>query len=166
MDLTTITGRETVGASAATSSGTTVTASGTANAKGTWVELDASTAADACWITVLVGPNGFTGRFLVDVGLGAGGAEAVLLPDLHFDGNATGNHPAAYRFPVAIPAGSRVSARCQCSTASGTVNVAAVLDQGDNAGLGGTGDVAAYGASAADERAREAHRKLSPADRL
>ena len=152
MDLTTITGHETAGANAVNSQGTSVSAPGTANTKGTWVELIASTAQAASWLSVLIGNPGNSGRYLLDVGVGAGGSEAVLLPDLHYD-YSLGAHKAyvEYRFPVAVAAGSRLAARCQSSQAtSAGLKVVAILGQGPNAGLAGAGGVHAYGVSAAD----------------
>jgi hypothetical protein len=151
LDLSAITGYEVIGAVPGSSAGTVVTAAGSANTEGAWVELVASTAAEASWIEVVLAvPTGT--RFLVDIGTGGAGAEAVLLPDLHTDSaNSTSSGiTAVYRFPVAIPAGTRIAARCQSGNASATVQVMAVLGQGDPGALAAPGGVVAYGASAAD----------------
>ncbi len=108
---------ETGGAVTGSSTGTTITASGTANTKGSWTQLIASTSKRAVAITVSLA-WGMGVDMLVDVGTGAAGSEVVLLPNLL--------HPAAgprlthFVFMIQIPSGTRVAARCQSPTASAT----------------------------------------------
>lgn len=151
LDLSLVTGHETIGSDAAASGGVVVTASASSNTKGAWVQLSAASAAEASWIDVIFGSTSTVGRFLIDIGIGASGAETVLLSNLHFDnGVAQINSAGHYRFPVAIPAGSRVAARMQCTSASATMRVLAILGHGDPGGLTAPGSVQTYGANTAD----------------
>ena len=160
MDLTQITGYETIGVDPSTASagGRGVAAHASAHTKGAWVELAAATAADACWVDAFIGfTNANTSRYLVDIALGAAGSEQVLLPDLYFETTILNTVYVAYRFPVAIPAGSRVAARCQSSVGGAVPRVAAILAHGPIAGMGGVGGVRAFGVDAADTTAADAN---------
>ncbi len=143
---------EVAGSLAASSSGTTVTAPATANTKtgAVWAQLIASTARHTDWAIVTLTNNSAAARYLVDIGIGAAAAEVVRIPDLHF-GQIAANRPGpAYLFPLHVPAGSRLSARCQCSTLSSTLQVSVRLISGTFLGAGGMGLVTAYGVNTAD----------------
>lgn len=103
--------------------GTTLTASGTANAKGSYVQLVASTPTDTDWLMVTVLPPGSSlATFAVDIAIGASGSELVIAPTLTTSGKSSAGGPQGtavfYMFPCAIPAGTRIAARAQSSTAS------------------------------------------------
>ncbi len=142
--------QENAGIVTASSIGTNVFAPGTANTKtgAVWAQLIASTTRDTQWIEITV-TNNSSARFLVDIGIGAAAAEVVLIPDLHA-GNLNTSFGGVYAFPLHIPAGSRLSARCQSSVLSTTVRVSARLMAGPWLGFGATGDVVAYGPTLAD----------------
>lgn len=95
------------------------------NTKGVWAELIASTArvATGMQIDIHVGGNG---EFLIDIGIGAAGSEQVIIPNLHASRPTGGSRNGRnYVFPCGlIPAGTRISARCQ---ASDTPNSSQVL---------------------------------------
>lgn len=144
--------------SSTSSEGTTVTASGSTHTKGSYSQLIAATARDACGIMVLlnnVGVASTNARALVDIAIGAASSEQVLIPDL-MAGNAGAwnnamNGGAMYYFPIRIPAGVRLSARCQASTASDTVNVVVWLVGGLSLpGLYAGQRVTAYGIDSAN----------------
>lgn len=134
--------------------GTTITAGGTAHEKGSWTQLLASTAYEVYGITVLIAGTGTTAstnmRWLCDIGWGSSGSEEVFIPNL-----IGGNTPAMnsgvgpgtmYHFPIYIPAGTRLSARAQSSTASRTATVAIWLHEWPNGPLPWIGSkVTAYG---------------------
>lgn len=116
-----------------------VTSSATAHTKGAWTELIASTVAAGDMILVYIVNNtaGTATEGLLDIGIGASGAETVIVA------NAVGGQLAAsgtqptFRndqiFPVAIPAGSRVAARLQNVASARTAVVGlAVLSTGYN----------------------------------
>lgn len=110
----------TFGANRGTSRGTVVT-SGTAGAKGSWAELTSSLAYDTRELMfVVTNHNGLRG--LLDVGIGAGGSEVVLLPDLHQVGT-TGGTEGIWRVPVSLPAGTRIAARHQNEQSTRTLDM-------------------------------------------
>jgi hypothetical protein len=123
--------------------GTSVSASGTANTKGSWTQLIASTTDAAFGIFVIlnaVAEQELVRNILVDIGIGAAGSEVVLLPDLHAGFAAhlrTGTQVAdtsvlspgckSAFFPIFVPSGSRLAARAAASLASDTVDVHLIL---------------------------------------
>lgn len=114
---------ETWGVSAAASGGTVVTGAG-ANAWGSWTELKSSTGIAATFLIVTAAdPNGGN-QIDVDIGVGASGSEVTVVQALFLrsDGNLR-NTSAVYALPIAIPSGSRVSARIRGATASRTARV-------------------------------------------
>jgi hypothetical protein len=105
----------------AATQGTAVTP-GTSN-KGSWAQLIASTTSGSYGVIICVNSNTASAasrNTITDIGIGAAGSEAVLIPDL-ISGNAAGYTLGGiwYYFPVYIPAGSRIAARGQ-----GTVTTA------------------------------------------
>lgn len=124
--------------------GTTVTAGGVANTKGTVVELMSATVHDAHWVEIMVGNPSSANSFAIDLLIGAS-TEAVLIPNLTFRGRATNDGGARWLFPLFIPKGSRLAVQSASTAASGTCLVAVNLF---NAGIGAGGfpmDVDQYG---------------------
>lgn len=123
-------GRGFAGASAMGSNGTKGTQidpGGTANTKGSWTQITASTAEDYAALMMIVGSNAATvhntANFLVDIGVGGSGSEVVLVPNLYTHSNNTNDfyQPRCFGpFPCDIPAGSRLSIRAQSSTNQAT----------------------------------------------
>lgn len=137
----------------ANSRGTQIT-SGAANTKGSYTVLVASTPEDAFGIMVHIGAQPATADCLVDIGIGASTAERPLIPDLRSSA-ATGATGVGYTyyFPIYIPAGARLTARSQSTTASGVVNVQVHLMYGKGFGRGACySQVTAYGAVTASSR--------------
>lgn len=99
-----------------------------ANAKGSWVQLTAATDGPIAGLAVGVQGNGLTvmqgGTVLVDIAAGAAGSEVVILPNLAF---ATSTSELVLRshmlttYPVDLPAGVRLAARCSNSGGSTSV---------------------------------------------
>lgn len=118
------------GAVTANSGGTSIDPGAVANTKGAWTELTAATAADIHALALALGGQHNAARtgagWLLDVGIGAAGAEVVLLPDLSFSSsnvfnNIGGLWPSLFGpIPCYIPAGTRIAARAQCSTTDAT----------------------------------------------
>jgi hypothetical protein len=116
------------GALTASSDGAAIDPGGTANTKGAWTELVAATTEPIRWLNLAVGTdarnigtlNDFT--HVVDLGVGAGGSEVVVLPDVKFQGGQGLDmlSPPAIALPVNIPAGVRLAARSACSTNNAT----------------------------------------------
>ena len=144
---------ETVGAVTASSTGTSLTASGTANTKGSYVELVASTAFNAHGIFVQLNNAAETFRdYLIDVAVGAAGSEVVIAENL-FSGSGDGVPSAdgcGYLLPVSIPAGTRLAARCQAAAASNIIRILVVLLGEGFITPPGLGRVTTYGANTAD----------------
>lgn len=98
--------------------GLAVAASTTANTKGNWVEVVAATDHDAVAITVEVMRSSQTNyNKSIDIGIGALGVEKVIVGDLWW----SHNEPAAdcWMIPVAIEAGTRITARIQANGVAG-----------------------------------------------
>lgn len=129
----------------------TVTASASTNTKGSWVELIASTDANAYWINVSAAISGrgnaIDTSFLLDIGTGASGSETVRIADLgmgYRDGRST-------LLPIYVPSGTRVAARGQSNVASRAATVSCqVLSDLAPTTLGQTLDT--YGATTATSR--------------
>lgn len=116
---------ETAGADTAASRGTTLTAAGAAHTKGAYVELAAATGFDASLVAVTLSPGTSHTPYLVDVAVGAAGSEQVIVPDLTLCSRV--GSAVVYEFPIHVPAGSRLSARCQCATAAATCFASVLL---------------------------------------
>ncbi len=92
------------------SHGTLVT-NGAANAKGTYVQLTAATTADCCMMLVQIQQNSLSGVSFVaavDIAVGAGGSEQVIVNDLLC---IYTQYNTSYWVPVHIPKGTRIAAR-------------------------------------------------------
>ena len=137
--------------------GTVVTAAGSANTKGSYSTLIASTAYDAYGIMIEFYNTAVASTAtsqLTDIALGAASSERVVIPNL-FSGNAgtsigAQNAGNAFFFPLFIPAGSRISARMQSLIASDTVNVKVTLFQWPINGVPTIERVTAYGVDTGD----------------
>lgn len=142
---------EDFGLSTSTTLDTQIT-SGAANTKGSWTELIASTAFNATGIVVQIS-HGAAVNYLIDIGIGAGGSEVVLIPDIAVTPNTTG--PSGHMrllFPIALPAGTRIATRCQASTGSSLIRVSGYLLGGGFALPAPLGRVTAYGISTSTSR--------------
>lgn len=96
---------------------------GTANTKGAWFELTASTSVDHSWL-IFAASNTASGttlqtltattNWLTDIGIGPS-SEQVIVPNVPVSILST-RYPytGLLWYPVNIPAGSRLVARCQC----------------------------------------------------
>lgn len=125
-----LTAPTTYGVSTATSSSTSVTMS--QNAKPAWTEITPATTADIAALCVRADLGQATSTsnvdVLVDIAIGASGAEAVLIPDLHFF-VSTSENIAAFTpgtFAVDIPAGTRIAARASCSTTPPSLGISLI----------------------------------------
>jgi hypothetical protein len=134
-----ITSFTTSGISTGTSLGTSIDPGGTADTKGSYAQIVASTAAVYQWIGALVHNVGSTSpigaRWAMDVSTGAGGSEVVLIADLRLLQVSTsfGSLPAMWGFLTYIAASTRIAIRASCSSNTATSRLF-------NAGVvGGTG---------------------------
>lgn len=116
------------GTSLSTSLGTVITASSTINTKGSYAQLVALTPVDAeGFLLQLSKPSSTTGGYLIDIAVGASGSELVILPNVVFNNQSSSFSSMTIWVPLAIPAGSRIAARSQSSTASGTITCNVIL---------------------------------------
>src|SRR5262245_32979513 len=108
----------------------TVPGSGSANTKGAYTQLIAATSFDydaiAMWLQGDV--TGASIRHLSDLAVGGVGSEKVIIPNISTFSLAVGSGffvTTRAIFPVAVPAGSRLSMACQTSV--GGLNVYPVV---------------------------------------
>lgn len=132
--------------------GTAITASGSANTKGSYAEFVASTANATNYLDWKISFSSTTnGSFLVDIATGAAASEVVLIPNILAEGIATSSARANGLYGpwlVDIASSTRVALRCQASTGSMAVGVSSLglWNAGDTDGATG---YAAYGVSTA-----------------
>jgi hypothetical protein len=106
---------------------------GIANTLGSYAQLTAATARDYIGILFVLDSalqtplSGVDNSILLDIAVGAGGSEKNII-QRHpygdpYGGGSTQNtmaFPASSFFPIAIPSGTRISARAQCTVATQT----------------------------------------------
>lgn len=116
-----------------------LTASGSANVKGSYAQLTSSmafTSKDA-WIVVTYGDNAVR-RWLFDVATGAGGAEVVQIANVHMEStnSTTSWSPHSFHVPFEVTSGTRVAMRVQCSTGSQQTTISITFQTaGDTPGI-------------------------------
>lgn len=113
-------------------SGVSVPPSATPHTKGAWVQVTASSAEDCTQVTFLADVNlsGVNTATLIDIGVGASGAETIVVPDIACGGwiQSSGSYVhAGIQIPLSIPAGSRIALRSQSFTGSNPTTVALSL---------------------------------------
>lgn len=113
------------GISLGDSQGTAVASHVSIHTKGAWIELDSASDIDAHGIIVYIESADDARRFLVDIGIGAGGSEQLIINNLHVDPRGFCVH--AFPFPISIPVGTRIAARCQSTVGSAGCRVALTL---------------------------------------
>lgn len=136
---------ESGGGNVTDSGGVALTASATPHAKNTtYIDVITTTAFHAGYLIVTFANFSAAGDALVDIAMGAGGSEIVVAANLYCY-NRAGQTPHSYTLPVNIPAGSRVSARFQCATASATMDITIVLGSVDLLSTGYGANPLTYG---------------------
>lgn len=115
----------------ANSSGTAVDAGATANTKGSWTELVASTGEQINGFWLHVGNNdnltiNVQTMVFVDIAIGASSSETIIVQNhpVISDTNETAMQSLFY--DIRIPAGTRISARIQCSDTDATDRIKTV----------------------------------------
>lgn len=133
---------QSLGAITTTSLGTTITP-GATNTKGSWVQLSAATTYDCVLVDVEITTISSGGLYTmsVDIGIGAGGSERVLIPDIVIPSRSSSQTTISrVLVPLSIPAGTRIAARVGGPTG---VNAQVILTLYD-------GDFTVDGASGVD----------------
>jgi hypothetical protein len=119
----------TYGANTGTSGGTSIDPGATAEIKGAWVQLTASSAQLQglfCAIGNQIQIARSWSTWCLDIGIGGAGSEKVILPDLplfSISGIAQMAPIFSPFFPISIPAGSRIAARASCYINTATVRL-------------------------------------------
>jgi len=137
------------GADAVATGGITVTAHASANTKGTPVELIASTAFASSGFRVFMGASSGAGDYLVDICIGAALSELVIVANIPYGSQSAGRVSEVY-IPIAIPAGTRISAAIQATTGARTLGVAITLGGAGALNMGSFQRAVTYGAATAD----------------
>jgi hypothetical protein len=110
----------------------TVNANATANTKGNWTQLIASSSSNTSFIFVGVSNIGATATntaTLLDIGIGASGSETAIIGDVAVGASGSFSQGAAniYGVPFKIPSGTRISARIQSVVTSKFSSISAFL---------------------------------------
>lgn len=136
-----------LGTVASASLGTIVTASATANTKGAYTQITASTPTDADWILVSLNLVGASNIYTaaIDIAIGPSGSELVVVPNLMTFTRSLEAGNQWYMIPCSIPAGTRIAARCQSSLASSQASVQVTTFQGNFADGSASGLIDAVG---------------------
>lgn len=114
---------EAFGADASASAGTNITPSASADTKGSYVQLIASTGFTYEGITLAYYGRDLDESYLWDLAIGAASSEQIIWPNIFVDHGRAGQN-AFISLPLTIPGGSRISARSQSSgTSSNGVRV-------------------------------------------
>lgn len=104
------------------------TGNASANTKGSWTDIVASTAFDAAAVMISVAQASNTLSHLFDVAVGASGSEVIIAGDvLHGGHSRMGSH---VMLPIPIPSGTRIAGRVQASTGSAQLQMRATLIRG------------------------------------
>jgi len=134
--------------------GVLLTASATAHTKGAWADLDTSTDFDADAIVIALQDISVAAKFLVDVAVtGTGGADGtlgIILSDLMLQGPAALSGGYHLLCPIPVPAGERLSARCQSNVVSATCRIGIYPIKTGFPGFPLFGRATTYGAETAD----------------
>ncbi len=125
---------ETIGVNTGTSRGTQLADGSPANTKGAYAELSAATSADAVGMLINVARTSQSNQsYAFDIALGGAGSEVDLLSNLTFKVDSRNETNFNIFVPCDVPAGSRVSARCQTTTTTAIFDISAMLLIGSSA---------------------------------
>jgi len=117
-------GVDAVGFQAGTTVGSSIVPSASANTKGSYTQLVAATSADYDGFYLSfnnVKASVTNAYYLLDVAVGALGSESVIVPNIVLTPGGMITSPGSTGpFWINIPAGSRIAARAQASSASAT----------------------------------------------
>jgi hypothetical protein len=124
-------------------------ASGIANVKGAYAEIEAAIPFEAQGLYVMMGPSTGQGDVLFDLAVGAAAAEQIFWPNLQFSEHGLSN--AHVYAPLHLPSGLRVAHRSQHSGGIKNNHLGVLfLGQGALQGYGLSGVVETWGATTAD----------------
>ncbi len=142
--------------------GTTVTASGSINTKGSWVTL-LTPSFDTQWVAfcfMYSADSAVMTDQLIDIGIGGAGSEVVIVPNYLCGwagtplagGVGIGTQDKWFVVPMQIPAGTRIAARLQSVISADTVNVLAFASGDASGTVVGLANADTYGADTATSK--------------
>ena len=125
------------GVSTATSRGITVDPGGTANTKGSYTELESSTAETIKGFGVMIGNNdnaiiNANSSMLFDIAIGGSGSEQNIVSDLWMKTSTSESNNPIIFYDITIPEGTRVSSRFQSTDTDATDRIRTVTLIGIN----------------------------------
>lgn len=136
------------------SGGRPLNSSGTANTKGSWFELIASTDETSdvmvmCFPDIAISGSVNIEEFLVDIAIGSAGNEEVLISNIFYSAPAQENNQSLHSktFFIRIPSGSRIAARCQSSLGGAQLDIIVYVFHGSHKSSIGLGGFVTYGAN-------------------
>lgn len=101
----------------ATSKGQIITSGN--SAKGSYTQMIAATSYKTRWIMITSPHDGANRNWAIDIAIGAGGSEQIIVPDLLINDVDLN----LYSFPLTIKAGSRIAVRGGCTTNLATITL-------------------------------------------
>lgn len=114
------------------STGQEIIANATANTKGNWAQLIASTSRRTVFMCIMVKRPGVANQeFLIDIGIGGEGSETVIVADFGGWILRDGFSVCHFTLPISIPKNTRVSARAQCTTGGSNFRMHVILQEVD-----------------------------------
>jgi hypothetical protein len=133
--------------------GTPIDPGGTANTKGSWTQIVASTSHDFDMMVVCIAANDnnnlTASKSLIDIGTGASSSEVVLIGDINHQQSSFEDGITYFTIYEAVASGTRIAARSQCSITDATDRMVDVSIIGVNvtapAGGGGGGSWGFFG---------------------
>lgn len=135
---------------------TNISVGGSANTKGSYVEIVASTGIDYDCILIHFYSTEEQDSYLWDIAIGAAASEEIIIPDLSIQcawlGGGDESAETPYFFPVSIPAGTRIAVRGQCDTGNENSRVAITGFRGSFDGLPTGSYVAAHNINTANSK--------------
>jgi hypothetical protein len=115
-----------VGNNLATSSPLTLVSGSSPFTKGAWTQVLSATTADTAWILVQCdGDSGGGVSFAYDLGIGPSGSEVTIVSNLVSSQDGVDN--TVFMFPLSIPAGTRIAARCSSDAGADSGQIKALL---------------------------------------
>lgn len=142
----------TYGANTGTSLGVPIDAGGTADTKGAYAEITATTSAEHAAWSAVIGLNNNAiptlANFAIDIATGAVASEVIVFPDLIVRTSPITDlvTPGEFWMPLTIASGTRLSARCASTTNDATDRILTIALVGMDlaSGSGGGATAAAY----------------------
>lgn len=126
-----------------------LTSSSSANTKGAYAELVASTTF-ACSGFMIIIINAHADDHLIDLAIGAAASEQIILSNLVAGVGSLGDSLTNEIIPVSIPAGTRLSARSQSTGTSRVISFSVLLFAEGALSFGGLTNIETMGASTTD----------------